>query len=82
MIALAAAVKEPGVRSDVDDATALLRHHDPSRLLSAKKSTLEIGRQYEIPLRIGDLEKRFPKPKSGVIDQNIEPAEFSPNGIE
>jgi len=82
VIALAAAVKEPGVRSDVDDATALLRHHDPSRLLSAKKSTLEIGRQYEIPLRIGDLEKRFPKPKSRVVDQDIEPTEFSPNDIE
>ncbi len=45
--ALAAAVKEPGVRSDVDDATALLRHHGASRLLSgAKKSTFEIGREH------------------------------------
>ena len=46
MSTLAAAVKEPGVRNDVDDATALLRHHDAGRLLSAQKGPFEIGCEY------------------------------------
>src|SRR5262245_18420093 len=51
---LAPGVKEPGVRSDVDDATALVRYHDASCLLSVKKSTSEIGCEHYIPFRIGD----------------------------
>ena len=64
-----------GASGDIDDGPAARRDHHRHDPLREPKLGKEVDRHAVFEIRVGHLEKRFVGPGTGIVDQNVDPAE-------
>jgi hypothetical protein len=64
-----------GRRGDVDDAAALLLHHDPAGRRASERQRLDVETERAVPGGGFHLEEGFACAEARIVDQDVEPAE-------
>ena len=63
------------LRGHIDDDPAALGDHQPRRRLRDDKRRPDVEPEQQVEGRLVDLEKRLRPVETGIVDQNVEPAE-------
>ena len=69
-------------RTEIHDRSSAVVFHAARRLLGTQEAAFQIGVDDQVPFFLGYLEERLPGLHAGVVDQQVEVAEFRDHLLE